>query len=148
MIRNLFKHCSVNDVLREKGYVVIDNSDLKPFKNYSSPLSNDNDVSFYTLAKKYMDEDYFERFINGEGTATESGKFLMQLKNNKEKYSKEIIDEFEINEQQAEEQITAVKSILESFVWENGLVTGTSEEQPNYLDKILKWNKNMLNLFL
>ena len=28
-----------NDVLREKGYVVIDNSDLKPFKNYSSPLS-------------------------------------------------------------------------------------------------------------
>src|SRR5690625_744345 len=109
MIRNLFKHCSVNDVLREKGYVVIDNSDLKPFKNYSSPLSNDNDVSFYTLAKKYMDEDYFERFINGEGTAMESGKFLMQLKNNKEKYSKEIIDEFEINEQQVEEQITAVR---------------------------------------
>lgn len=137
-----------NDVLREKGYVVIDNSDLKPFKNYSSPFSNDNDVSFYTLAKKYMDEDYFERFINGEGTATESAKFLMQLKNNIEKYSKEIIDEFEINEQQVEEQITAVKSILESFVWENGLVTGTSEEQPNYLDKILKWNKNMLNLFL
>jgi len=62
--------------------------------------------------------------------------------------SKEIIDEFEINEQQVEEQITAVKSILESFVWENGLVTRTSEEQPNYLDKILKWNKNMLNLFL
>ncbi|KKB34530.1 hypothetical protein PYH69_08540 [Mammaliicoccus lentus] len=49
-----------NDVLREKRYVVIDNSDLKPFKNYSIPLSNDNDVSFYTLAKKYMDEDYFE----------------------------------------------------------------------------------------
>ena len=55
----------------------------------------------------------------------ESAKFLMQLKNNKEKYSKEIIEEFEINEQQVEEQITATKSILESFVWENGLVTGT-----------------------
>lgn len=61
----------------KKRYVVIDNSDLKPFKNYSIPLSNDNDVSFYTLAKKYMDEDYFEWFINGEGTATESAKFLM-----------------------------------------------------------------------
>lgn len=137
-----------NDVLREKGYVVIDNSDLKPFKKYSSPISNNNDVSFYTLAQKYMDEDYFERFINGKGTATESARFLMQLKNNKEKYSKEIIEEFELNKQLVEEQITAAKSILESFVWENGLVTETIEEQPNYLDEILKWNKNMLNLFL
>ncbi len=136
-----------NDVLREKGYIVIDNSDLEPFKNYSSPITKGNDVSFYTLAKRYMDEGYFERFVNGEGNPAESGKFLMQLQNNKDKYSKEIIEEFELNEQQAKEQIIATKSMLESFVWENGLVVGTMEEQPNYLDEILKWNKSMLNLF-
>ncbi|WP_440897073.1 hypothetical protein ACS127_03550 [Amphibacillus sp. Q70] len=136
-----------NDVLREKGYVVFDNSDLKPFKNYSSPLSNGKDVSFYTLAKRYMDEEYFERFIKGEGTPKESARFLMQIKNNKEKYRKEIIEEFELNEQQAEEQITATKAMFESFVWENGLVTETMEEQPTYLVEILKWNKDMLNLF-
>lgn len=136
-----------NDVLREKGYVVIDNSDLEPFKNYSSPISKSNDVSFYTLANRYMDENYFERFVNGEGNPAESGKFLMQLQNNKEKYSKEIIEEFELNEQQVEEQITATKSMFESFLWENGLVVRTMEEQPNYLDEILKWNRNMLNLF-
>ncbi len=136
-----------NDVLREKGYIVIDNSDLEPFKNYSSPITKGNDVSFYTLAKRYMDEGYFERFVNGEGNPAESGKFLMQLQNNKDKYSKEIIEKFELNEQQAKEQIIATKSMLESFVWENGLVVGTMEEQPNYLDEILKWNKSMLNLF-
>lgn len=135
-----------NDVLREKGYVVIDNSDLEPLKNYSSRISND-DVSFYTLAKRYMDADYFERFINGEGNPAESAKFLMQLKNNKEKYSEEIIDEFELNKQKVEEQIAATKSMFESFVWENGLVTGTMQEQPSYLVEILNWNKNMLNLF-
>src|SRR5690625_8043472 len=104
MIRNLFKHCSVNDVLREKGYVVIDNSDLEPFKKYSSPLSNGNDVSFYTLAKKYMDEDYFERFINGEGTAKESAKLLIQLENKKEKKRKENTKEYEYREKKEEEK--------------------------------------------
>lgn len=98
-----------NDVLREKGYVVIDNSDLTPFKKYSSPVSN--------------------------------GKM-------KEKYAKEIIEEFELHEQQVEEQIKTTKLMLESFVWENGRVTGPIEEQPNYLVEVLKWNQNMLNLFL
>ncbi|GGP16879.1 hypothetical protein [Oceanobacillus neutriphilus] len=136
-----------NDVLREKGYVVFDNSEIEPFKNYSSPLSEDNDVSFYTLAKKYMDKDYLEQFVTGEGTAAESDEFLNQLQTNKEKYRAEIINEFESSQQQAEDQIKAAKSTLDTFIWENGLVTGTTEEQPGYLNDLLKWNKNMLNLF-
>lgn len=137
-----------NDVLREKGYIVIDNSDLEPFKNYSSPMTKNNNVSFYTYAKKYMDKDYFERFINGEGNPMESAKFLMQLQNKKEKYNKEIIEEFELNEQQVEEKIVTTKKMLASFSWENGIITGTMEEDlPNYLHEILKWNQNMLNLF-
>lgn len=136
-----------NDILRDKGYVVIDNSDLQPFKNYSSSIANDNG-SFYTLAKRYMDKDYFERFMNGEGTAAESAKFFMQLENNKEKYLEEIIEEFELIEHQVEELVTVTKSMFESFEWESGLVTGTKEELPDYLDEVLKWNKHMLNLFL
>lgn len=49
----------------------------------------------------------------------------MQHENNKEKYRKNIIEGFELNEQQVEEQIILAKSMLESFVWENGLVAET-----------------------
>lgn len=136
-----------NDILREKGYIVIDNSDLQPFKKFSSPLSNNGDVSFYTLAKRYMDEDYFEHLINGEGKPEDSTKFLMQLKNNQDKYRKEIIGEYAANEQNIEKQITATKSMLAKFTWENGLVTETSEDLPSFMVEILKWNHNMLNLF-
>lgn len=137
-----------NDLLREKGYIVIDNSDLEPFKSYSSPLRKDGDVSFYTLAKRYMDEEYFERWINGEGTPKESAKFLMQLENNREKYNKEIIEQFELNEQQIVAIVADVKSMFESFIWEEGLVTGITGEKPDYFDEVKNWNKSMLNLFL
>ena len=56
--------------------------DVKPFKKYSNPISNDNDVSFYALANKYnkyMDKDDLERFIRGEGNPVESAKFLSSL---------------------------------------------------------------------
>lgn len=135
-----------NDVLREKGYVVFDNSDLEPFKSYSSPITKEDDVSFYTIAKRYMDEGDLKHFISGEGSIEDSAEFLSQFHNNKEKYRNEIIKEFNLNQQQAKEQIRAAKSMLETFEWRNVYVTGT-EEQPSYLDEVLKWNKNMLNLF-
>lgn len=135
-----------NDVLREKGYVVIDQSDLQSFKSYSSPISN-GDASFYTLAKKYMDEDTFERFIQGKGNPAESAKFLLQLKNINEHYRNEFEEEFELHERQVEAQIRAATSMLESLTWDNGRVTGTIGKQPKYLDEIVKWNNNMLHLF-
>ncbi|MEI3606270.1 hypothetical protein SPD48_11245 [Pseudogracilibacillus sp. SE30717A] len=136
-----------NDILRAKGYVVIDNSDIEPFKRYSSPLSNNDDVSFYALTKKYMDKEYFERFINGEGTHKETSEFLLQLQANKEKYTKAILEESVLNEKQTETNIELAKSILESLEWENGRAAKINEEQPSYLDALLKWNNNMLNLF-
>ncbi|WP_040982730.1 hypothetical protein [Oceanobacillus jeddahense] len=135
-----------NDVLREKGYVAIDNSGIEPFKKYSSPISNNNEVSFYTLAKNYMEEDDLEQFINGKGAPAESAKFLDQLQMNKEKYSEAIRNEFKLNEQQMEERIAGTKSMLETFAWENGRVAETMAEQPDYLAEILKWNESMLNL--
>ena len=136
-----------NDLLREKGYIVIDNSEIKPFRNYSSPLTDGNEISFYTLVKRYMDESDVEQFINGESTIEKSTKFLTQLKNIRERYSEKIIEEFEINEQEIEKLIADVKLAFESFVWENGRVTGTIGEEPDYFAEVIKWNQDMLNMF-
>src|SRR5690625_832626 len=65
-----------NDLLRERGYVVYDNSDLESFKKYSSPRDN-NRVSYMTLASEYMDEDTFEHWIN-YAIKEETDKILRQ----------------------------------------------------------------------
>lgn len=135
-----------NDILREKGYVVIDNSGIQPFKKYSSPMSN-GEVSFYALAKKYIDKDYFERFMNGEGTPEESRKLLNQLQSLKKKYSKELAKEFERNEQQVAKLIQTTKSIFETFTWENGRVISELKEEQSYWNDVIEWNHRLLNLF-
>lgn len=136
-----------NDLLREKGYVVFDNSDLEPFKSYSSPRDNGK-VSYMALAREYMDEDTFERWVNNEATKAETDKFLNQLVNNQGKWSKAIVDMIELNAQQAEKAIAEVQEMFASFVWEDGRIIATGEEEPDYLNDLLKWNENMLNLFL
>lgn len=135
-----------NDVLREKGYIVIDNSNVQPFKKYSSPNSIGDDVSFRLLAEKFMGKDYLERFINGKGTPEETAKYLLLIKNNKEKYRQELSQEFEANKKLVEEKIEATKALFESFVWENGLVAGPKEDLPSYIHNILNWNKKMLSM--
>ena len=94
-----------------------------------------------------MDEEDVEKFINGEFTREKSAKFLKQLNLNKEKYSKEIIEQFEINEREIEKLVTDVKLLFESFVWENGRVTGTIDEELDYFHEVIKWNEHMLNMF-
>jgi len=135
-----------NDLLRERGYVVYDNSDLEPFKKYSSPR-DDNKVSYMTLASEYMDEDTFERWIN-YATEEETDKFFRQLVNNRAKWSREIIEKVEQNAQKAEKAIADAQDMFASFVWEDGSFIATGEEQPDYLKKLIKWNEDMLNLFL
>lgn len=62
-----------NDVLREKGYVVFDNSDMKPFKEYTLPTAPENYICGSTFAEKYGytnlreifdDSAKYEGFIN------------------------------------------------------------------------------------
>src|SRR5690625_1156431 len=136
-----------NDLLREKGYVVFDNSDLEPFKKYSSPRDGGK-VSYMTFAKKYMNVDTYERWMNNATTKEETNKFLRQLAANYEKWSKEIIETVGIEVKEAEKAITDVKEMFETFVWKDGRIITTGEEQPDYLDELIKWNENMLNLFL
>ncbi|HLR91509.1 MAG TPA: hypothetical protein VK048_00430, partial [Atopostipes sp.] len=136
-----------NDLLREKGYVVFDNGDLEPFKKYSSPRDS-SQVSYMTFAREYMDEEAFERWITNEATKEETDKFFRQLVSNQEKWSREIIEEDELNTQGVEKAIVNVQEMLDSFVWVDGRVIATGEEQPDYLDELIRWNENMLNLFL
>lgn len=37
--------------------------------------------------------------------------------------------------------------MFESFVWEDGRIITTGEEQHDFLDELINWNENMLNLF-
>lgn len=136
-----------NDLLREQWYVVFDNSDLEPFKQYSSPRDNGK-VSYMTFAKEYMDEDTFERWVNNEATKEEMDKFLTQLVNNQGKWSKGVIEAAELNAQLAELAIADVQEMFTFFTWENGRVIETGEEQADYVNDLLKWNEDMLNLFL
>lgn len=139
-----------NDMLREKGYVVFDNSDLGPFKKYSSPRDKGN-VSYMALAREYMDEDTFERWINNKASKEETDKFLHHLIKNQGKWSKEIIKVADQSAQLAEKAIAKVQEKFASFTWENGRVIARGEEgeeQPNYFNDLLEWNEHMLNLFL
>lgn len=144
---NEIKKYYENDLLREKGYIVFDNSEIKPFRSYSSPISDGNEISYYTLAKRYMDGNDFEKFMNGESTTEKLTEFFMKLNHNRENYSKEIIEEFEINEQEIEKLIANVKLIFDSFDWENGRVIGTIGEELDYFAEVMKWNQDMLNMF-
>ena len=136
-----------NDLLREKGYVVFDNSDLEPFKKYSSPRDG-GQISYMTFAKEYMDDDTYERWINNRATKEETDKFFSQLAANHGNWSKKIVETAEIEAKEAEKAIADVKEMFESFLWKDGRIIKAGEEQPDYLDALIKWNENMLNLFL
>src|SRR5690625_1829103 len=135
-----------NDLLRERGYVVYDDSDLEPFKKYSS-RRDDNKVSYMTLASEYMDEDTFERWIN-YATEEETDKFFRQLVNNRAKWSREIIEKVEQNAQKAEKAIADAQDMFATFVCADWNFIATGEEQRDYLNKLIKWNEDILNLFL
>lgn len=126
-----------NDILREKGFIVFDNSDLRPFRNYSSPSLKDNEVSFSAFAEKY-----------GDDKTSVSATFLMDIEMKRTKYTNEITNEFAAKNKQAEETIAATKSLIESLKWQNGIPVETTEYQPGYLVEILEWNKKMLELLI
>jgi hypothetical protein len=50
-----------NDILREKGYVVFDNSDMKPFKSYMSSVRDSDSVNLSAYAKLYRDSNALEK---------------------------------------------------------------------------------------
>ncbi|MBO1003873.1 hypothetical protein [Pseudogracilibacillus auburnensis] len=137
-----------NDLLREKGYIVIDHSDMKPFKAYSSPNAKHDEVSLSTIAKRYVDNDYVERMINGKGTPEETRQLLMQIQQHKKKYQNGILSEFVKNERDAINQINSGKEMVKNLEWVDGYVSNNAEtDQSDILTALIKWNENMLNLF-
>lgn len=94
-----------NDILREKGYIVFDNSDMEPFKNYTLPSAPKNYVRGKALAKKYGETDL--KFILDD--AVKYKDFVINLQIYGEKWAKEIIEEFDIREKQIQAIINKAK---------------------------------------
>ncbi|MPW25480.1 hypothetical protein GC105_06735 [Alkalibaculum sp. M08DMB] len=94
-----------NDVMREKGYVVFDNSDIEPFKNYTFPNATNDYINASSYAKKYGYTN-FEEILNDHEKLED---FLKVLNKNGETWTKQIVKEFKKNEQ-------LVQSIIDKAV--------------------------------
>lgn len=148
---NEIKKYAENDILREKGYTVLDGSNLEPFKSYSSPMAKNGEISFHGLIKHYMEPVEYERFINGEWTPEESSKFLLEKINNGVKYQEEKIEADKQNEQAVTVQLNEIQALMEELTWENGSIIKSIDgfEQYNtFFDEAIAWNEKMFNLLL
>jgi len=104
-----------NDILREKGYTVIDNSDIAPFRSYT--LATDGSVSWSEYAKKYGKSDVREIFANPK----ELEAFVKAISGNSQKWNAEIVKSFEDNEKKVADIISKAKESLNESVVANSL---------------------------
>ncbi|OEF97098.1 hypothetical protein [Desulfuribacillus alkaliarsenatis] len=144
---NKIKQFAENDILREKGYNVIDNSGIKPFASYSNAL-NPGEVSFSALAKRYFDEDFNERFINGDISAEEFNKFYLEIANNKTRWENEIKLEFENSVKNVDEIIANIESEFNSVTNDNKTFEDVISNLLINIDQpeIAQWHRNLLKL--
>ena len=93
-----------NDIWREKGYIVFDNSDMPPFKSYTMPNAPEGYINGNAYAKKlgvsnimeiFQDPKKFETFIS------ESSKLKA-----------EVVASFNNNEKKVSDIISKVKELL------------------------------------
>jgi hypothetical protein len=69
-----------NDILREKGYVVFDNSDMQPFKSYMSSVKGSDSVSTAAYARLYQDLGALEK----DSDPQKANAFFNSLRNSNE----------------------------------------------------------------
>jgi hypothetical protein len=67
-----------NDVLREKGYIVFDNSDMQPYKSYMSSVKDSGSVSTSAYARLYQDSSVLEK----DSDPQKAGAFFNSLQSN------------------------------------------------------------------
>lgn len=96
------------DIMREKGYIVADNSDMAPFRSYGMGSNySKGSINFNEYAKKYgtsMDE----LKANPEKLAA----FNIALGKYQDKWYEEIVKDFEDNEKRVADIIAKVKGSL------------------------------------
>ena len=96
-----------NDILREKGYTVLEGSGSPYiFKSYTSP--HNGEININEFSKKYGISDV-KSLLSDPIKWTE---FTSELNKNKDKWSEEIIKAFEDNAQNVTNIINLVKSSL------------------------------------
>ncbi|SNS65343.1 hypothetical protein SAMN05446037_1015108 [Anaerovirgula multivorans] len=133
-----------NDVLREKGYVAFDNSDMEPFKSYTLPTAPDDYFSASAYAKKYGDTDLKDIFND----SSKLNDFIKTIQKNGEKWRAEIVKEFEENAQNVQNIINKFKDSL-SHVSLNSNFINDMNDSLNGLNQhnAAKWSNNILNVF-
>lgn len=96
-----------NDVMREKGYIVLDNSDMAPFKSYQSSVK-DGGISWNTYAKQHGLSSVKDIFADQKTLSS----FYSALQKNNQKWSEDTVKSFDEYEQKVTDIISQIKSSL------------------------------------
>lgn len=141
------KKSAENDILREKGYVVLDNSEIKKIPSYSNAINSD-EVSFSSMAKKYFDNGFNENFINGRISAEELNEFYLKVGENKSKWEIEIKNEFEEKSKHVEKIIEDTEKKFEEISYDRNQFKNQVSSLLESIDKkeIANWHEKLLKL--
>ena len=93
-----------NDIMREKGYTIIEGSGLEPFKNYAMPEAPDSYINGGAFLKKY------DSSLSAKDLVSDSDKmsaFLKSILKNGAEWKKEIISDFESKEKLVSSSLNA-----------------------------------------
>lgn len=101
-----------NDEMREKGYVVIDNSDIAPFRPYTIPTAPEGYINGGAYAEKYGKGSLFEIFRDPEKLKD----YTKALEKNEQKWRNEIINDFNVNQQMVESIIDKAESLSDEYI--------------------------------
>ncbi|ABR49978.1 hypothetical protein Amet_3865 [Alkaliphilus metalliredigens QYMF] len=101
-----------NDILREKGYVVFDNSDMEPFKSYTFPTAPDGYIRVSAFVEKYGDTSLKEIFND----RVKLDDFIKAMHKNAEKWREEIVKDFDVNERRVQSIIDKSSPLDEEYI--------------------------------
>ncbi|AOY74662.1 hypothetical protein [Clostridium formicaceticum] len=143
-LREINKYAE-NDILREKGYIAFDNTDMRPFKSYTLPTAPDNYVSSTAYAKKCGYTDFKDIFND----SSKLKDFIKAVQKNGERWREEIVKDFEENAQNIQTIINNFKNSMSDVSLNSNFIDdmNNSLNSLNQYD-VAKWTNNALGLFL
>ncbi|WP_051569383.1 hypothetical protein [Alkaliphilus transvaalensis] len=133
------------DILREKGYIVFDNSNMKPFKSYSMANAPEDYINLKAYAEKYGNTDLKEIFSD----STKLKDFMEAIKLKGGSWREEIVREFADNERSVENSLKEIKNSLNHVRLDQHFIKDMEDslrEMNNH--DAAKWTTNLLNLLL
>jgi hypothetical protein len=99
-----------NDVLREKGYTVIEGSDIAPFRSYTMPNAPKGHMSLNAIAKHFGASD--EVLNNPDKLLGFVVNLFETQRLAPEEWNKDIVESFDENEQRIADMISLIRQSL------------------------------------